>query len=412
MSSEEVLRDAMAAHDAGRLTAAEVGYRRVLRKRPADPKALYGLAVLSFGAGAKEQGIDYLLRSLVSEPDSALAWNWLGIMYADTGRLVEGKGAFTRATELSPELSEARCNLAICLKTEGDLEGAAEQLRRALECPAPQYRAYEGLVQVLRDQGRAQEAAQTVLEWAAREPANPIARHMAAALAAQDPPSRASDEYVRAYFDGFADTFDSALRVLHYRAPELVANALRDAASAARSTSSTSDKAPPDGAPIFAAILDAGCGTGLCGPLVRELCRTLVGVDLSARMLHLAKQRGFYDELVNAELGAFMRSRPKAFDAIVCADTLVYFGALGEPLAAAHEALRAGGPLVFTVEALPQSDPADHKLGAPGRYAHSEAYLRRVIGESGFMVESIAQNVLRQEYGVDVPGYLVVARSG
>jgi predicted TPR repeat methyltransferase len=410
MSAEEVLRDAIAAQEAGRLTAAEVGYRRVLRKRPADPQALYGLAVLSFGAGAKQQGIDYLLRSLASQPDSALAWNWLGVMQADVGRLVEGKVAFTRATELSPEFSEARCNLAICLRREGDLEGAAEQLRKGLNCPAPQYRAYEALIDVLRVQGRAQEAAQTVTEWAAREPANPIARHMAAALAVRDPPARASDEYVRVYFDSFADTFDRALGVLHYRAPELVAAALREAA-AVRSSAIASERASPDRVPSFPAILDAGCGTGLCGPLVRELCRRLIGVDLSARMLHLAKQRGFYDELANAELGAFMRSRPGAFDAIVCADTLVYFGALEEPLAAAHEALRAGGPLVFTVEALPPSDPADHRLGTTGRYAHNEAYLRRVIGESGFMLESIGEQVLRQETGVDVPGYLVVARN-
>ena len=32
-------------------------------------------------------------------------------------------------------------------------------------------------------------------------------------------------------------------------------------------------------------VLDAGCGTGLCGPLVAPYARRLVGVDLSEAML-------------------------------------------------------------------------------------------------------------------------------
>lgn len=143
---------------------------------------------------------------------------------------------------------------------------------------------------------------------------------------------------------------------------------------------------------------------------MRELCGRLVGVDLSPQMLHHAKQRGCYDELVAAELGAFMRSRPQAFDAIVCADTFVYFGALTEPLADAYLALRAGGPLVFTVEALPERDPADHRLGVSGRYQHGESHLRRTLTEIGFVVESVVPQTVRKDTGQDVPGYIVVAR--
>ena len=45
-------------------------------------------------------------------------------------------------------------------------------------------------------------------------------------------------------------------------------------------------------------VLDAGCGTGLCGPLVAPYARRLVGVDLSARMLDAGRRRdSVYDEL-------------------------------------------------------------------------------------------------------------------
>jgi len=396
-SAEEMLREAVVAYQAGHMATAEVGYRRVLRRRPNDHLALSGLALLSFHAGAKQQAIEYLVQSLASEPKIGLTWNFLGTLYLWTGRPTEAKAAFRRATELSPEFAESWCNLAGCMRDEGDFHGAEEQLRRALTCPGPQSRAYEALTNLLHNRGQSQEALQTVVEWLAHEPTSPIARHMAAALSTQEPPSRASDEYVRTYFDAFADAFDSVLGRLNYRAPELVARALRAAASR------TSVLA-------FSAVLDAGCGTGLCGPLVRELCGSLVGVDLSPKMLHYAKQRGCYDELVAAELGEFMRSRPQAFDAILCADTLVYFGALGEPLAAAHDALRTGGPLVFTVEASVEPDAADHRLSATGRYVHSESYLRGTLRESGFVVESIALQTLRKEAARDVAGYLVTGR--
>jgi predicted TPR repeat methyltransferase len=399
-SAEEILHDAVAAHQSGRLAAAEVAYRRVLRTRPDDHSALDGLALLSFQAGAKEQTIAYLLRSLVSEPNITSNWNWLGTLYFDTGRLIEAKAAFKRATELSPQSCEFWCNLATCMRHEGDFHGAEEHLRRALSCPPPLSGAYDALATLLRDQGRLEEAAQLALDWLAHEPTNPTAQHMAAASSGQEPPSRASDEYVRTHFDAFADAFDFALMRLNYRGPELVAMALRAAAARGHARS----------APRFSAMLDAGCGTGLCGPLVRELSDSLVGVDLSPKMLHYARLRGCYDELVAAELGAFMRSRPRTFDAIVCVDTFVYFGALAEPLAAAHEAMRAGGPLVFTVEALLEDDAADHRLNPSGRYLHGETYLRRVVGECGFTIESIEQQILRKEMARDVAGYLVVAR--
>src|SRR5262245_51142871 len=158
---------------------------------------------------------------------------------------------------------------------------------------------------------------------------------MVAAVSQHDVPARAADDYVRELFDGAARSFDANLGKLNYRAPELVVAALNATGAA------------------LDAVLDAGCGTGLCGPLLRPHCARLVGVDLSSQMVERARGRQCYDELVVDELSTFMRSRPSAFDAIVSADTLVYFGALEEPLSAAHVALRDAGVLVFTVEALP-----------------------------------------------------------
>ena len=99
---------------------------------------------------------------------------------------------------------------------------------------------------------------------------------MLAACSGHDVPPRASDAFVEKTFDSFAASFDSKLAKLQYRAPALVAEMLADSDLEA---SKTLD------------VLDAGCGTGLCGPLIAPYARRLVGVDLSARMLAQAQAR-------------------------------------------------------------------------------------------------------------------------
>jgi tetratricopeptide (TPR) repeat protein len=185
-SPEEILQNALAAHFAGQLTAAEVGYHRVLRLHPANAQALHGLGVIHFSAGARDQGIDCLLRSVQASPAFGPAWNTLGSMYMETDKPFEAKLAYQRATEVAPELSEAWFNLAICAKHEQDMESMVAHLRRAIACPRVFLLAYERLATTLNELGRQQESAQTVTEWLTRDPTNATAQRMAAARAAAE----------------------------------------------------------------------------------------------------------------------------------------------------------------------------------------------------------------------------------
>jgi predicted TPR repeat methyltransferase len=391
---DDDLRESMAAHKAGRFDEAEAGYHRVLAAQPAHPKALYYLGLLQFHRGETAGAIELVRRCLSYAPSNAAAWNTLGGLLITGERKVEAREAYRQVTLLAPSMGEGWYNLGICLRDEGDVEGALAALRASIAHQQDYFRAHEALAALLYRLGRTDEAADVYREWASRDPGNPTARHMAAATSQQDVPARASDDYVRNLFDASAKSFDADLGRLGYRAPELVAAAL------ARST---------DGR-VLPAILDAGCGTGLCGPLIRALCETLVGIDLSTKMLEHAKARGCYDELTAAELQAFMHSRPEAFDAIVSADTLVYFGALDEPLAAAHGALRPGGVLVFTLESLAADATSDYRLEAHGRYGHIEPYIRGTLQSAGLRVESLTVETLREERDSAVRGYVVVAR--
>jgi predicted TPR repeat methyltransferase len=144
------------------------------------------------------------------------------------------------------------------------------------------------------------------------------------------------------------------------------------------------------------------------GARLRALARTLIGVDLSARMLKVAQQRRVYDDLVCSELTEYLRTRTQAFDLVMASDVLVYFGDLAEVLCAVRGTLTEGGFFGFSVEA---GENQDFELKPTRRYAHSGAYLRRVAQDQGFVTETIESKVTRQEDGKELLGYLAVLRA-
>jgi predicted TPR repeat methyltransferase len=395
---DPMLLKAMKTHQAGRLDEAKVMYQRMLRRRANDPDALNFLGMLEFQQGERVRAIELLRRSLKSAPVNAHAWMNLGNMLTATDDPEGGAEAYARVTELAPAMWQGWFNRATCLRRLRRLPEAMECLKTAISLKPDHDEAYERLGMILYRAGKTEEMAELYADWVKYNPDNPTARHLHAAAAGHAVPDRASDAFVRNIFDGFADTFDENLQDLGYRAPQLLQQALDHHAG----------PASPD---LQVDILDAGAGTGLCGPFLRPRARTLVGVDLSSGMLEKARVRGHYDELVVMELCEFMRGRPAAFDVVLSADTLCYFGALEEAMAGARDCLRPGGLLGFTVERWKSEDPGNRFRMAPhGRYLHAEPYIGSVLKASGFELLELARAVLRVELGVDVDGMVVVAR--
>ena len=407
----------------------------MLEAVPEHVDALHFLGIARHHRGQHDEGLALVRRALELAPDNLDARNNLGNMLSSRGRLEEAEAAFRHVLERAPDHVHALANLGSVLRRRGDLAGAEAALRRAIALAPDHGEAYHNLVNVLarpgarrRGAGRVAQGAGAVpvrgrglprhrarcstragacaealalyRRWLEVEPHSDSARHMIASCSGEAPPPRAADEFVRRTFAGFADGFDRILTRLDYRAPALVAQAVRTLA----------------GEPARAlAVLDAGVGTGWCGADLRPFARTLVGVDLSPEMLAKARERQIddrptYDELVEGELTAFLRARPLAYDLIVSADTLVYFGPLEDVLGAAAGALLPGGHLVFTVEQAPDDAAGGFRLNPHGRYSHAEAYLRRTLAAAGFAEPLIDRVILRQELKVPVAGYLVTAR--
>ena len=135
-------------------------------------------------------------------------------------------------------------------------------------------------------------------------------------------------------------------------------------------------------------VLDLGCGTGLCGQAIKPWAHRLHGVDVSPRMMELARARDVYDMLHEMELVEFLaRCQDSEWDIVLAADVLVYLGALEALIGEARRVLRPGGRLMLSIEELDTQD--DYALRPTGRYAHAAGYLERLAAEHGFTVERI-----------------------
>ncbi len=434
LSWDDALRMAMAMHRDMRLDGAETLYRRLLQLQPRDANVQHFLGMLLYQRGRpaeRAEAIGLMTASVLADPTvaawhnnlgnalldggeheaaalayqrcsaldpgNAEAFSNLGCLLRSLGRQQEAMQAFERALALQPDFVNAHLNYATLLATSGgDLKAAFAHYARALELQPRNPVARKRLGVVYAQNGRLDDAARVFREWVDEEPENVQARHHLAAVTGQDVPARACDAYVVDVFDRFAGSFDQRLALLEYQAPRLVGEWVAGQFGAPGPTRE---------------VLDAGAGTGLCGSWLAPYARRLVGVDLSPAMLDKARRRGGYDELEVAELVAYLRGQPAVFDLIVSADTLCYFGALDEAIRAAAAALRPGGWLVFTVEALADDDGLhDHRLQPHGRYAHAQHYLRRTLADSALADAALDAVVLRKEAGADVHGWLVSAR--
>ena len=97
-------------------------------------------------------------------------------------------------------------------------------------------------------------------------------------------------------------------------------------------------------------ILDAGCGSGPLAAVLRDAGADVTGLDVSAAMVDLARQRlGEDADLHVADLGAPLPFADDEFDDVVASLVLHYLEDWSGPLAELHRVLKPGGRLLLSV---------------------------------------------------------------
>ena len=144
----------------------------------------------------------------------------------------------------------------------------------------------------------------------------------------------ASTNELMQVYDGWADRYDrELLEDWGYTSPQKAVHLLLEAMA-------SNDLA----------VLDAGCGTGLVGVLLREAgISTLTGIDYSPGMLAEAERKGVYDALHTIDMNNPLTLPSDSFDAVTCIGTFTSTHVKPQAVTELARVTRSGGVLVFTV---------------------------------------------------------------
>jgi predicted TPR repeat methyltransferase len=279
------------------------------------------------------------------------------------------------------------------IKRQDKFEHEVEMRRRALAKQPDSAKLRHLLADALRARGDRAEAIELYRSCLDVPDAAETARFCLASLGALPPPEKMPSQMVAALYDRSAASFDNTLvHGLKYQGPGIIAQSIARVLG-------------PEARDLE--ILDAGCGTGLCGAVLRPLARRLDGIDISSAMLQQAGAKGYYHRLKHGEICAALADRSTTYDLVVAGDMVIYLGDLGPLFSAIAGVLRPQGHFIFTTE---RAASGAYELHAAARYRHSDAYIAATAADADFDVVLRDDCVIRFEQGEPVAGSVFALR--
>lgn len=346
---------------------------------PCNFTALINLADLE----AENKNFDiaeaYYKKALAVDGNSLRAHANYAEMLNRCHRTLEALEEYRQAVIISPQTPELSYNLSLILKSLEEYEQALDLMFHAFYL-APQHADWslniaETLV-LLND--KAPEKAKKICEnWYQKMPDNIVAQHLWAAINHRTPDKDTA--YNRLLFDTFAPTYEETLKNINYRVADKIAELY---------------------APLNGKILDLGCGTGLLGAKIKTKNNQLYGVDISPKMLELAREKNIYAELKQQDIIQYLQTEHPDFDCVVAADVFCYFGDLANIFTLCYPT-----PLIFSAE----TDEAvkTFELQANGRYKHNLNHLKTLLQNAGYTNIEATKTILRTENKSEVVGHIL-----
>ena len=375
-------------------------YQRAMETKRDFYTAVLNAASIYFERRDFNTAYFYAKRTVQSYPDSLEAQNLLAGVCIELGRSDEAILILSELYEKNPEDCWL-CNLlSQAFQQKKEYDRALEMGWRAVVLSKgdnDQQINFGYLLYEIAVESPATDVLSHARRWQREYPDNPIVRHMTGAMLNAGHVSQINSVYVRDIFNAFADDFENVLGSLDYAVPSLMAEALEALAQNVRLKKMK--------------ILDAGCGTGLCGAYLKKYAkfRGLDGVDLSEKMLEVARRKKLYTRLYNQVLSQFLSRHENGYDLINAADVFTYFGELGSVFVLMFDALKPGGRILFSVSENSHNKD-DYFLHLSGRFLHSKSYVEEGLKKRGFIIEKLNRVKLRNEGEAEVWGWIVMAR--
>lgn len=428
MSVTSLLKKAVEKHEKKDYAEAEKLYRQILSAHPRHLDAHYLLGTMYGECGEYASAREHLVKASRIDPSSAMVQVNLGNVFRKLGSLDLAVNCFTRAIKLAPKMFQAHLGLgSALLELDEEFEKVADCFEKAFELAPKVPEIYHQMGMLYAKKSMSTEALQlleatrkmnpefpdidldlglTSLRAGAkdkaasyfrdavfRDPGNTKAAFFLAVAEGRMPDDQLSQQYAQVVFDDYAATFEKHLvGNLQYGLPRRVVETLKRVCGEDCR---------------FNSAVDLGCGTGLTGEALRSATARLTGIDISEKMLEVAKGKRCFDELLCGDLVAVLASRQSRFDLFVATDVMVCIGKFDALLPIVVSKALPGALFLFSTEKL---DGEGVALQTSGRYAHSPSYVREVMRARGCEVINEEEIDLRMEGGSWLKGNIFVVR--
>ena len=371
----------------GRIKEAEENYKKAIKIKPDFAEACFNLGNIFMETESFDDAIEIYRRTININPQFTIAHYNLGNVLFEQKKLEEAEASFRKATMIDPKYTDAYVNLGQTLSDLKKFDQAEKALRKAIVLSNNDPEIIYKLGGMLHKLGKYSAAEETYRQVIAIKPDFLSARHMLAALTGETKPSAPRD-YVERLFDKYASNFENDLiNNLEYKIPKLITETIL------KYSNSKS----------LGTMVDLGCGTGLFGSEVKHKVENLVGVDLSVRMLDVARKKNVYHELINEDILTYLSESILNFDYFVSTDVFIYVGDLSEVFRLIKLCNKKTGKLVFSTEHL---EGEGYMLEKSGRYSHSKKYIEGLSEEFGFKLIECQIVFLRKDGNQTINGAL------
>ena len=362
---------------------------QTLALEPQHPLATQALGSLLLKKHRYEEAKTYLLAALQNAPtDADILFN-LGLALLNEGDNIAALYYFTKLRELKPHFIEAVYNCGVIYHQAGNYPAALRAYAQVLHYNSNHFASLynSGLIYQLTQQyPLALDFYQRAL---AIEPNNNSLKFLISALQ-QQLMSQMPAEHVQNLFDSYAGHYDAHMQEeLKYTVPQQLYDLFCRHVTTASQT---------------LCLVDLGCGTGLIGSYFKDLSHTMVGVDISPKMLAVAANKFYYTTVTQQDNIEYLNKIKHDVDIVVAADVIGYYGDLTGLFAATQQALRKEGYWLFSIET--HDNKEDYLLAPHARFTHHPEYIARLAAEYGFKQIATEKTILRYQQLLPVYGQL------
>ncbi|MDF1647066.1 MAG: tetratricopeptide repeat protein [Legionellaceae bacterium] len=375
------------------LDTAEDAFLNLLMLDETHADARTNLGVIALKRNKNQQAITYFSEALGFDETHENARNNLAATFIHHNRFENARTHYSILLKDHPNNLEYLYNIGVAEMALGHLDEARSHFKSVLKQDSTHGASLTNLASIASRLNQTPDAIHYLKRATAANPDDTSSAFMLDALTEKAPKREASHEYAKNLFDNYALHYEKHMtEALKYNVPNHIAECLHQIIP-------NSPLTTPEHPLHVHRALDAGCGTGLSGIVLREQSQHLTGIDLSPKMLAEAAQKSIYDELVETDFISYLKQKNRPFSLIVAADVLPYLGELNTLFQCLQTQLTPSGLFLFTIEV---SQTTDWVLQKTARFAHHPHYIETLAAHHHFDIVYQKSFIARKQHDDDL----------